>query len=297
MKDLAQLARLPKLSLLTLKSLSEESGAFNSSTSPTVEFQSLSELSISYPSKISPLGFLEACRFPVLKSFAMFCENPTSLAFLGVLVEHCRPALLKSLRFYVSPRDLPPDGAIDTADLLALLRFQALTYFSLNLISYEANINDTFLKEMSQAWPQLQELHIEAPNRSPMFTLAGLIPLASNCRHLTSLSISLDGQDPPSPHVGGSYRGTRNFCLQELRLYSSSPIRTHEGVTTFLSNTFPGLQRIELSSSWDYVVSVGHRRAITPDLTKWEQVAKSLRVMANARNDRNDRDRHSTLSL
>ncbi|KAJ7794876.1 hypothetical protein B0H14DRAFT_3556183 [Mycena olivaceomarginata] len=151
------------------------------------------------------------------------------------------------------------------------------------VIGHGIDIDNAFLKQMAQAWPQLRTLDLspgcQSARYEPRDTLAGLIPLAQHCSHLETLALVLDATsiDPYTKEKPGA--GVRNLTLLELDVVES-PVDSPAAVASFLSAIFPNLRRV--SSRKD-----GERNILMPDgeenMVEWESVGALVHVISSAR--------------
>lgn len=101
----------------------------------------------------------------------------------------------QSLSTYYPTHDHPK---LSTS-LTPLFKFNNLHAIDITFPSDLNDIDDTWIKTASHAWPHLQTLHIASnlykmPTR-PTITLRGLIPLITHCRSLSALTLSIDASD------------------------------------------------------------------------------------------------------
>ncbi|KAI0323759.1 hypothetical protein GY45DRAFT_531602 [Cubamyces sp. BRFM 1775] len=104
---------------------------------------------------------------------------------------------LEVLSFWLTPTE--SQGGAPTCSLLAaispLLDLPHMRTFILHTVSTPLTIEDADLTALSQAWPSLTELHISGmstPDYCAGSTVGvpGLLSLATNCPHLTALSVN-----------------------------------------------------------------------------------------------------------
>lgn len=175
---------------------------------------------------------------------------PSSVA---ILHDRCQPDLLRTFKMFLkhrsSPRQPVPRHLIDR-----LLRFKNLQEVDISTLPLVPPVDNTILRKMATAWPQLSKLRMphykENPQIESRITLSGLVPLAQRCPELEELQISLCITPPPlSIHLLPG-RGLSESRLQTIEVHDS-PVQLWIWAAGFLSGLFPELKTITSSAHRD----------------------------------------------
>ncbi|OSC97192.1 hypothetical protein PYCCODRAFT_1377693 [Trametes coccinea BRFM310] len=242
--------------------------------------------------------WLDIVRTPSVNNLTFIVEQSLTAKdfaeFLTLLVER---GGLEHLRFVCKtpcPRDSPGYSIIPTA-LAPLLQ--------LNLVTLQLepgmpiDIDNSFVERMARAWPRLQTLELNAewrryPERTPLVTIPGLLPLTDHCPHMTSLAITFNPNlFPFQGHFAAGDRpaGGHSFSLDK-------PFRLGVGATviafndygfrlaTVLSDFCPGL--VTLDNAWARAEDeIGEDLDLEePEINEnWQQVHKYAKELARVR--------------
>ncbi|KAJ6616656.1 hypothetical protein B0H10DRAFT_2390028 [Mycena sp. CBHHK59/15] len=230
--SMLHLARLPNLGTLTVGRLPSDAAMINEfrarveSVGPA--FSPLREFSTSSPTVPDFTSFMRAIDPDVLDCLHLTLDAPTPSEMWELLITTLAEKSVKTLtELNLKERYLHEHEVADliermvTADSLKPL----LSFTNMVWLKFEAahgiDLDDSMLRQMALAWPQLQSLHLSPRLQSaayiPQITLSGLIPLAQHCPRLASLAIMLNAivtTDPYSTEKPGG--GIRNTALVEL---------------------------------------------------------------------------------
>ncbi|KAJ6594641.1 hypothetical protein B0H19DRAFT_1096298 [Mycena capillaripes] len=284
------LARLPSLSCLHLQRFPSDSVASDfraavASTGPVfVELTTYSE-------SIWPLiGFFDAIDQESLDTINLGVESSITTEEWQTLTTSLARKSPKTIRKLSLKEKFPFDHEIpdmlermvSTNSTQPLPSCASLPEITVRT-GHGIDLNDAFLKQMAQAWPQLQKLDLSPGCQSvqyvPQVTLSGLIPLAQHCPHMASLALVIDPTTtaPHSKNKPGG--GISNRALVELEVVES-PLSSPAAVASFLSAIFPNLQRVSDRDE-------KRRNAEMPDweenMLNWASVSALVRVISSAR--------------
>ncbi|KAJ3477847.1 hypothetical protein NLI96_g10182 [Meripilus lineatus] len=263
--DFLQLHKLHDLSLNILEGEDENPNAIV----PRINAHLLTKLGLRLHEPPYALKFLAHCNFPVLQSMSLSVEEPQFLpSYITALYDHCEPALIRTFDVQFLPPDMLSQYAFPCDFILTLLRFKSLQEVVLSTLPLLAD--DTLLREMAMAWPQLAKLrmadHRRGSSTRSQFTLVGLVPLAQQCPKLKELWISVTGDPPPFPIRNLPGHGLSRSQLQTIDFYDS-PVNQTIRTAAFLSGLFPELTTIIAGKHYD----------------RWERVKTGLQLFKEAR--------------
>lgn len=287
---LTSIARFPYLHSLQLPNqISDLHKAVNGLGKSDIQlFPGLQRLDIRASSLVPLSHFLRHVRPQDLSSLIVHCEGSDIPAqagqFFSSLEDRCPQHVLKVLKLTQSwdgKKAQTVDGTpvISSLALEPIFAYKNLTCLEITLLC-RFSLDDTFLRKLSLAFPQLQQLELGSVfgwgTRSATITLQGLLPLVENCPSLEKLGLTLDATDPPDldtlqiPHP--NYRLTY-LHVGSLLLWPESPdpMFNHEAPATagmFLSKIFPKLSGI--GGTWLYWQTNPIQQVF------WEKVTSSL---------------------
>ncbi|KAJ7187261.1 hypothetical protein C8R46DRAFT_1342408 [Mycena filopes] len=175
------------------------------------------------------------------------------------------------------PAGTMSDYAITGPTLALLFCFCNLTSVRLRTPA-GFDIDDLTAGDIARAWPRIQRLDLGSctdmhhPSR---MTLLGLRSLATHCKDLTWLHITLDASTvPPFDNSPERRISQRSLCSFDVAM---SPISDPAVVARFVSALFPNLDEITTHNDWDWedpndqddTEEMAMRRAY---FHKWKQV-------------------------
>ncbi|KAJ7115591.1 hypothetical protein C8R43DRAFT_1038551 [Mycena crocata] len=211
-----------------------------------------------------------------------FLDIHSSAELYSALARHCSHSTLKYLSLqeescYAAQPTFPPseeefdDYVVPPATLRLLFAFTNLT--KVKLCTYFGfDLDDATVIDMARAWPFIRKLELEpyfdvhlTPHRTGV-TMAGIQAIATHCLDLKKLAIFFDAKKIPSASV--------NIRPQTKLVYLDvfcSPISSSASVTTFLSETFPNLGRINAHC---FKCELAHTRSSA--VRRWNEVQKLI---------------------
>ena len=180
--------------------------------------------------------------------------------------------------------------AIQPSTLGPFLPFSRISRFQIEDASCSFDLDDAFLDEMANAWPCLIELVIGPsgvwpPTSRP--TLASLSSFARHCKHIHTISYSMEGlassnwddvdedYDSDNEDEDEGQEVASADCLQLLNI-GSGRVTSIRRTAIFLSKVCPSLERISVGP-----LPFGDGNTIK----KWNSVTKWTRTLAAARRD------------
>lgn len=262
---LAQLPNLEALSLSFIQPAASQNPSLHSSN-PYI-FQQLKSLECN-----SSPEFLQACRFPVLRSFSIR-EVFGIRESLDALWKHCSPNLLHDLDILCEEGDFAPTLALE--DIQTVFRFPRLE--DVMIRTYRCIWDDQVMELMASAWLGLRRLSISSncTRESAGFTFLGLVHLAKCCPQLRWLSIPIRERNPPVCLSNLPDDGPSNFQLESASFFGGNIAQSQcETVAAFLSCLFPNLKEI-----WGARICFGRQ-----GFNAWKSIEESLEKFATVRN-------------
>ncbi|KAG2030837.1 hypothetical protein BDR03DRAFT_1003400 [Suillus americanus] len=147
------------------------------------------------------------------------------------------------------------------------------------------NLDDRFIDDVALAWPDIQELKFASRRRaSCTVTFTAMMSLASRCRSLHTLHMTLDATEPtitPRAPDGTEELWPTQTALHKLHL-GDSEVLDCARVPYFLTEIFPALSNFKWYESW---------RDSDSDLfvqSALEDVWQQLKVLWNSADDDSD---------
>jgi len=265
---LMHVGRLPYLTRLSCRLIDGSMPAAFTSSLDSSWFPVLRSIVIQSIDLTSCSFLVEALSSAHLSNFSLSCSGSSSSSgwrhLFDAMRNHCNHSTLTSADLW----DMDESVLGHNTDILTVGSIRPLFVFfnlwSVSLCPRQGiDIDDTDMKELAKAWPQLSSLSMttrSTTGRKPRVTLAGLIPLAKYCRQLSTVSINVNACDvsmSQSRPAGGIVSATFD-CLG----IGDSPITDPMPVAAFLSDIFPGITSIytfngdcvDENSKWDKVV-------------------------------------------
>ncbi|TFY57606.1 hypothetical protein EVG20_g8478 [Dentipellis fragilis] len=181
--------------------------------------------------------------------------------FVKALCLYCNPATLTHLRLDLTDEVLRDgiDRTLDSDTLIALQQFTQLREFSIK--AYQIQWKDQFLKDIAPAWRSLQILKIDTvcifrqPTGMPKSTMHSLIPLATFCPDLHSITLEICNWDDPDPVLMAIQRPNMkehaslpmlHVCLGHNLNAPPKDLRAERRVAAVLKALFPNIR-----SAWN----------------------------------------------
>ncbi|KAK7001358.1 hypothetical protein R3P38DRAFT_3048711 [Favolaschia claudopus] len=291
---LAQLPHLRRLNVGTFHQLFDDLQPELAAMGPA--FSALRQFIVYSESPPSVIGFLDVVSPDALSEITVNFGSASSMEseqwrILNTSIARRSFRTLKCVELrerFVFEQDMNdnPAAMISKDSFYPLLICRNLTDVALQT-GYGIDIDNDFINKIAEAWPQLETLSLspkfQASVYIPQVTLAGLIPLAQNCRCLTSLTLVLNAtvlDIHPRERPGN---GISNEALVKLDVVES-PISSPAAVASFLSAIFPELQQV-LSREDE------ERNTLAPhweeDVEKWDMVGDLVQFFASTRAQEN----------
>lgn len=248
-KILVALSALPHLKSLKIIIIGTELAKFNSIVKANVIFSSLNELWVKTDALVQVQRFLEHPRVRALQSFQITDSFNHANAwevdsFMDTFRGRRGYSRLSHFGIFKreswSPSTLHPN--ITNRTLIPLLSYANMKTLTINI--GVVMIDNIILKEMSQAWPNLELLNFSdrTTDTLPQATFSGLLPLIACCRNLQTLVIRVnvlsDGL-PTRLQMKGLVPGT---ALQSLDICTSPVEYDVDTVAGMISYIFPRLK-------------------------------------------------------
>ncbi|KAJ7196884.1 hypothetical protein B0H12DRAFT_637616 [Mycena haematopus] len=194
------------------------------------------------------------------------CLDQVALRYIGV----------EEWRVSERPADNELSAYVLSSDVVRpLLAFKRLTNVSFQVRPC-LDVDDEFLEEMAQAWPDVGELSFgtDAPIiQAPKATLKCLIAFARHCPELMTLGIRMDATDVPA------ITRERTTSLNDMYVGTSLINTSKEGlVAAFISNLFPELQHLSPFSGDSPLPE-----PFAAQSTSWHRVSQLIPVFASVR--------------
>lgn len=158
------------------------------------------------------------CRFFQLEgSFRECFRSLTETESLIAALHHhpCRTSLRYLRLSFIHPPGIPSTSLLTIEIFRPLFSFTALT--SVTIIPVV--LDDSWLKEIAQAWPNLERLTVPAcAAQRPRVTLEGIIPLINHCPRLCDLRITINAH----PITPTKLDGIHNNHIKHISLDHST---------------------------------------------------------------------------
>lgn len=237
---LNHLAGLPSLQILNAAILSRSNiHIFDTKGNPFSNLKYLfffaNGISIPSSSIIMMLNSMQ-CRFVQLDgSFKECFRSLTETGSLIAALHHhpCRTSLQYLRLSFAHPPGIPSASLLTIKIFRPLFSFTALTSVTIIPVA----LDDPWLKEIAQAWPNLERLTVPAcVAQRPRVTLEGVIPLINLCPRLCDLRITINAHPIPLTKLDGIH----NNHIKHISLDHSTVVQPRK-VFRSLIRMFPHL--------------------------------------------------------
>ncbi|TCD62907.1 hypothetical protein EIP91_006234 [Steccherinum ochraceum] len=227
----------------------------------------LTSLSYSSLDMNAAIHMLNGASFPALQELSLIFDhppasNPEQISQLSHSIAcSCPNATLQTI--YLWNRNDSHRG--DSEDARIILR-------------WKWDLDDTFIHELSEAWPDIEELYIDPirdVHQPSRITMAGLVSLATRCKSLKSFGAIIDAALPTS-----STQVMDQTFVNDLSLLIVARSDIQEtavpDVVRFLSHIFPKLKDFEAGEGgvWGELVQQDEQDV---NVKRWKQVEEHVR--------------------
>ncbi|GBE84850.1 hypothetical protein SCP_0700300 [Sparassis crispa] len=300
LQPMMHLAALPALQILSINVSAISDPIQLSSTlddGPQGKFVALRRLYISAWSVPILTAFLNSIRSSKMIELTTVAQEATSPEvaeeFFTALSLHCSSKQIRLLSFTFNVKQADqadqadqPECALTNRTFLPLLALPRVRKLVID-VNCSLHLDNDFLASMSHAWPFLWkfEFGLVRPwvQRSPQATLAGLVPLAQNCKHLLSIGMALDtrlrrrGFDlERRPGLG-----VCSASLQDIHV-GGSMVEDPAALAAYLSDLFPKLWWI--GHSWPSEEDEGeHIQEEWEMAERWREVGRLVKAFVDIR--------------
>ncbi|KAI0917094.1 hypothetical protein AcV7_009823 [Taiwanofungus camphoratus] len=296
---LSRLSTLEKLSVRTDNFTGIEGGMQSLLTHSDLVFPALQCLVIYSDTLANCNLLLDAVQSSQLEYLHILVLHPPIASevqqFTSGLVRHPSNASLASINFTSGQGSPRHDSKyiISGANLKPLLSLKNIRECKIELRCPLA-LDNTFVKDLAMAWPQLCSLELGTEWRrdtgTPGVTLKGLIPLIQHCPFLTILGLPINTDVSEFSETYDETRPAEGYFSNRISALFVGPSKIdHLGdeavmVAGFLSDLFPNLTYID--SLWGREESPLHIDEDDEDeaeFERWKKVQKLVREMGRIR--------------